>query len=185
MSNFFVPKCSLDLGDLLFQVSALFFFFIRSGRKRRGKTVRFDPLGGAVSGCCTWQGIATRAKQQVKVGSHVVTLYVVVRSSRRSRPLVSKAISQPRSLGSRGPVDRAAGAALSLIDLTHVRVCYRATWNDFFHLSSIQHSGEDWRSLAFLSFSITLTDKNCSQTEKIGHASALTASVSELFQNEK
>ena len=34
----------------------------------KGKNDRFDPLGGAVSGCCTWQGIATRAKQQEKVG---------------------------------------------------------------------------------------------------------------------
>ena len=41
--------------------------------------------------------------------------------SRRSRPSVSKVISQPRSLGGRRPVDRATGAALRLIDLTHVR----------------------------------------------------------------
>ena len=41
---------------------------IGSGRKGRGKNDRFDPLGGAVPGCCTWQGIATRAKQQEKVG---------------------------------------------------------------------------------------------------------------------
>ena len=38
--------------------------------------------------------------------------------TRRSRPSVSKVISQPRSLGRRRPVDRAAGAALRLIDLT-------------------------------------------------------------------
>ena len=37
---------------------------------------------------------------------------------RRSRPSVSKVISQPRSLGGQRPVDRAAGAALRLIDLT-------------------------------------------------------------------
>ena len=41
---------------------------IRSGRKRRGKNNPFDALGGAVSGCCTWEGIATRTKQQEKVG---------------------------------------------------------------------------------------------------------------------
>ena len=53
--------------------------------------------------------------------------------SRRSRPSVSKVISQPRSLGCQHPVDRAAGAALRLIDLTHhVRVYSRATHDDFF-----------------------------------------------------
>ena len=41
---------------------------IRSGRKMRGKNDRFDPLGGTVPGCCTWQGIATRVKQQEKSG---------------------------------------------------------------------------------------------------------------------
>ena len=41
---------------------------IGSGKKGRGKNGGFDPLGGAVPGCCTWQGIATRAKQQEKVG---------------------------------------------------------------------------------------------------------------------
>ena len=86
-------------------------------------------------------------------------------TARRSRPSVSKVISQPRSLGGRRPVDRAAGAALRLIDLTHVRVYSKATHDDFLLLSSIQRSDQDWRSLAFLSSSITSADKNCSQTK--------------------
>ena len=93
--------------------------------------------------------------------------FAAVHVARRSRPSVSKVISQPRSLGGRRRVDHAAGAALRLIDLTHVRVYSRATHDDFFFLlSSIQRSDEDWRLLAFLSSSITSTDKNCSQTKK-------------------
>ena len=98
--------------------------------------------------------------------------------ARRSRASVSKVISRPRSLGGRRPVDRAAGAGLRMIDLTHVRVCSRATHDDsFFLLSSIKRRDKDWPLLAFLSSSITSTDKNCSQTKKKGHASVLPASV--------
>ena len=61
---------------------------------------------------------------------------------------------------------------------THVHVYSRAH-DDFFSCfkASIQRSDEDWRLLAFLSSSITLTDKNCSQNKKKGLASALPASV--------
>ena len=103
------------------------------------------------------------------------------RLPRRSRASVSKVISQPRSLGGRRPVDRAAGAALRLIDFTHVRVYSRATHDDFFFLlSSIQRRDEDSPLFAFLSSSITSTDKNCSQTKKKGYASALPAGSSYL-----
>ena len=50
----------------------------------------------------------------------------------RSRASVSNVIRQPRSLGGRRPVDRAAGAALRLIDLTHGRLYSRASHDDFF-----------------------------------------------------
>ena len=87
-----------------------------------------------------------------------------------------KVISQPRSLGGRCPVDRAAGAALRLIDLTPELTMFFFFF--FFLPSSIQRSDEDWRLLAFLSSSITSTDKNCSQTKKRkGHAIALPDSV--------
>ena len=79
----------------------------------------------------------------------------------------------------RRPVDRAAGAALRLIDVTHVRV-YSGPGLltvTFFLLSSIQRRDKDWPLLAFLFSSITSTDKNCSETKKKGHASALPASV--------
>ena len=68
--------------------------------------------------------------------------------SRRSRASVSKVISQPRSLGRR-PVDRAAGAALRLIDFTHVRVYSRATHDDFFSAFFDPTKG---RRLAFACF---------------------------------
>ena len=86
----------------------------------------------------------------------------------------------------RRPVDRAAGAALRLIDLTRVLPSY-SRWL-FFLLSSIR-SDEDWRLLAFLSSSITSTDKNCSQTKKrpCKRSSRLSGGllVSEFFQSEK
>ena len=47
----------------------------------------------------------------------------------------------------------------------------------FFLPSSIQRSDEDWRLLAFLSSSITSTDKKLFSNQKKGHASALPASV--------
>ena len=86
----------------------------------------------------------------------------------------------------RRPVDRAAGAALGLIDLTHVRVYSRATHNDLFSsflLSNDQtktknlRSDKNWRLLALLSSPITSTNKSCSQTENKGHASALPTPV--------
>ena len=109
---------------------------------------------------------------------------------RRSRPSVLKVISQPRSLGGRCPVDRAAGAALRLIDLTHVRVYSKATYDDFFSAFFDPRSDEDWHLLAFLSSSITSTDKNCSQTKKkrpCKRSFPLSGGllVSELFQSEK
>ena len=60
----------------------------------------------------------------------------------------------------------------------YLRVYSRARWL-FFLLSSIQRRDEDWPLLAFLSSSITSTDKNWSQTKKKkkGHVSALPASV--------
>ena len=107
---------------------------------------------------------------------------LVSRDPRRSRPSVSKVILQPRSIGGWRPVDRAAGAALRLIDLTHVRVYSRATHVDFFW-------DEDWRLLAILSSSITSTAKNCSQTKKeriCKRSSRLSGwlLVSEFFQSE-
>ena len=71
-----------------------------------------------------------------------------IRNSRRSRPSVSKVISQRRSLGGRCPVDRAAGAALRFINLAHVRVYSRATHDDFFS-AFFDSIG---RRLAFASF---------------------------------
>ena len=99
--------------------------------------------------------------------------------SRRFRASVSKVISQPRSLGGRRPVDRAAGAALRLIGFTHVRVYSRATHDDFFSAfkASVQRRDEDWPLLAFLSSSITSTDKTVLKPKKKGHASALSASI--------
>ena len=97
--------------------------------------------------------------------------------ARRSRPSGSKVISQPQSLGGRRPVDRAAGTAQRSINLTHVRVYSRATQNDFFLLSSIQRSDEDWRSLAFISLRSLRLTKIVLKPKNKGHASALPASV--------
>ena len=78
---------------------------------------------------------------------------------------------------------------LCLIHLTHVRVYSRATHDDFFLLSPIQRSDKDRRLLAFLSSSITSTDKNCSQTKKRPRKRSFRLSggllVSEFFQSEK
>ena len=92
---------------------------------------------------------APRATQAVLVpGAIIHTLTVPtagpvqfnasVGSGGRSRPSVSKVISQPRSLGGRRPVDRATGAAMSLIDLTHVCVYSGASRKDSFLRSNCQ-----------------------------------------------
>ena len=102
-----------------------------------------------------------------------------VAKTRRSRPSVSKVISQPRPLGGRRPVDRTAGAALRLIDLTPVRVYSRATHDDFF-FCFLRSNDRTETGVCFLSFllrSLRLTKTVLKQPKKKGHASALPASV--------
>ena len=73
---------------------------------------------------------------------------------------VSRGPVPGRSRGWRGPAfDRS-------YSYTRVLQSYSRPSMTFFLLSSIQQSDEDWRLLAFLSSSITSTDKNCSQTKK-------------------
>ena len=96
--------------------------------------------------------------------------------SQRSRPSVSKVISQPRSLGGRRPVDRAAGAAVRLIDLTHVCVYSRATHDDFFS-AFFDPIG---RRLAFACFPLFFDHfgwQKLFSNQKKGHASGIPASV--------
>ena len=93
-------------------------------------------------------------------------------TSRRSRPSVSKVISQPRSLGGRRPVDRAAGAALRLIDLTPELTI-------FFFFCLLRSNDRTKTGVCLLSFllrSLRLT-KIVLKPKKKGHASALPASV--------
>ena len=110
--------------------------------------------------------------------------------TRRSQPSVSKVISQPRSLGGRRLVDRAAGAALRLIDLTHVRVYSKATHDDFFFcfLRSNDRTKLGVFLLSFLLRSLRLT-KTVLKPKKgpCKRSSRLSGGllVSEFFQSEK
>ena len=102
-----------------------------------------------------------------------------------------RSFSQPRSLGGRRPVDRAAGAALRLIDLTHVRVYSRATHYDFFSAFFDPTIG---RRLAFACFPVFFDHfdwqnlfSNQKKKRPCKHSTGLSGGllVSEFFQSEK
>ena len=109
--------------------------------------------------------------------------------TRRFRPSVSKIISQPRTLGGRRPVDRASGAALRLIDLTHVRVYSRAN-DDFFFCFLRSNDGTKTGvcllSVLFRSLRLTKTvlkpkQRPCKRSFRVSGGLL----VSEFFQSEK
>ena len=116
-------------------------------------------------------------RRLAKEGRKIGELERKMLETRRSRASVSKVISQQRSLGGLRPVDRAAGAALRSIDLTHVRVYSRAIHNDFFSAFFDPTKG---RRLAFACFPFFFDHfdwQKLFSNHKKCHASALPAPV--------
>ena len=120
---------------------------------------------------CTLRRVAKKCVGRSKWLCMMRMRHDAMSGSRRSRPSVSKVISQPRSLGDRRPVDRAAGAALRLIDLPP-----ELTMFFFFCLRSNDRTKTGVCLLSFLLRSLRLT-KIVLKPKKKGHASALPASV--------
>ena len=116
----------------------------------------------------------------------IITLWIF--QTRRSRTSVSKVISQPRSLGGRRPVDRAAGAALRLIDLTPELRMF------FFFFRLLRSNDRSKTGICLLSFlfrSLRLTKLFSNQKKKKNRPSKRSPRlsgglfVSKFFKSEK